>query len=320
MKMKTFGFAGALVALTLMIGLVAGSSTVSAKSVPGGSVFITGHDPDYHGQVHPGGSCDVPGAQNLMTVAIKYARNGSKKPLLVVLGDNYLTPPGYYRNSLLALDTVESNYVRMNASDFANANLTPKKYAAIFVPSDDGGMLRQAELDALNARKDDIRAYLNGGGGLVALAETNGGPRPGPTPLGGHFGFLPVSVNSTAYGHGSAGTTVTTFGTGIGLTADDVDCNYSHNYFGSDGGMNVVDYYTVDRVDQIKSLAYRGFYGQDEIVIEDEDGKVSICHASGDDTDPSYHLISVPANAMETHFPSHGDKFPDEDGNCPAPE
>ncbi len=312
MNMRTFGFAGAVIALALMIGLVAGSSTVSAKQVPGGSVFITGHDPDYHG--HPTEtSYNTEGAQELMRKAIAYAKNGSKKPLLVVLGDLTLpSAPSVHRNSLSGLDVVEDNYVVMNASQFASADLTPKKYSAIFVPSDDGGILRQAELDALNARKDDIRAYLNGGGGLVALAETNGGA--GLTPDGGHCDYLPVSVSSTTNGHSSVGTVVTTWGMeNLDLTNADVDGNWSQLVFDDDAGMNVVDYYRGD----IMSLAYRGFYGQDEIVVEDENGKISICHATGNAAN-SWELITIPANAMETHFPGHEDVFPDGLGNCPS--
>ena len=83
--------------------------------------------------------------------------------------------------------------------------------------------------------------------------------------------------------------------------------------------MHPVDhYFTEDREERIKSLAYRGFYGLDEIVIdEDEDGYYPLCHVTGKKFDP-YNLISVPASAMESHFPGHDDFFPTE-GICIPP-
>ena len=109
MNIKTFGIAGALVALALMIGLVVGTNSINAKPPSGGSVFVTGHDPDYH--AHPDEiSCDgTPGAENLLKIAIKYARNGSNKPLLVVHPYDPSIPFGH-RDSLVGLETVDTNY------------------------------------------------------------------------------------------------------------------------------------------------------------------------------------------------------------------
>ena len=307
MNIKLIGIAGALLALALVVGLVGGAHLINAKSRVGGAVFVTGHDPDYHVQ-HI--SCDAPGAQNLLGVAIQYARNGSNKPLLVVHPYDPTIPDGHL-NSITGLNMVDTNYVRMNASEFASADLNPKKYSAIYVASDAGGLFAQAELKALNDRSNDIRKYLNAGGGLVALAESNMGGK--LTPDRGHFDFLPVPVSSAPHGHSEVGTTLTPYGSSLGLEPRDVNCNYSHNIFGDDGGMNVVD---TNHDGQILSLAYRGYFGSDGIVTEDDDGKMSICHATGGTTDP-YHLITVPSSAVASHFPGHGDVFPDENGTCP---
>lgn len=323
MNIKTFGIVGALVALAVVIGLV-GTNSLYAETHPKGSIFITGHDPDYHA-LSP--SCSGEGAQHLLEVAITYGRNGSDKPLLVVYTNNP-TDPGGHRDSIAGLEKVTTNYVRMNASKFSKAKLTPDRYSAIFVPSDFGGQLTQEELNALNDRKEDIRNYLNQGGGLIALAESDGGG--GLTPEGGHYGFLPVPITSIPEGHKN-GDVLTLFGAEeLGLFPEDVTCNFSHNYFETAEGMDVVDYLDVDEnlsfndeVDQIMSLAYRGYYGPEGIVtippiIDEEDGgKVSICHATGNDNNP-WELINVPANAVAQHIPGHEDVYPDEEGYCPA--
>ena len=322
MNTKAFGVAGALLALALMIGLVVGTSSISAKSTPPGSVFITGHDPDYHS--HPD-EIDFENkrteAQNLLRIAIEFAKNGSAKPLLVVHPEDYSSIPAGHNDSIVGLETVvdESDYVRMNATQFIDADLTPELYSAIYVASDAGGLFSQDELDELNKRKKDIRRYVNQGGGLVALAESNGGAH--LTPNHGeegreHFGFLPFPVGSSALPHFSNGTEVTAFGASLGLTNEDVESNFSHNYFleTETGGMEVVDRNVYGN---IMSLAYQGYFGPDGIVVGDEDGKVKICH-HGNPTD-TYHVISVPYNTAMNHMAGHGDEFPYEDGSCPAP-
>ena len=215
-----------------------------------GSIFITGHDPDFHASSAP--PENPVGSQNILKVAIAFARNGSTKPLLVVHRDDLSPPPGH-GNSIAGLETVENNYVRVNAAGFASAILDPNLWAAIYVPSDFGGLLAQAELDALNARKADILAYLKKGGGLVALAESNGGV--GLTPSGGHFAFLPFIVDNATLHSSETGYTVTPFGASLGLTDSDVNGNASHNIFKATGGMSIIN---VNATGDMMSLAFRG--------------------------------------------------------------
>ena len=81
--------------------------------------------------------------------------------------------------------------------------------------------------------------------------------------------------------------------------------------------------YAVDRNahGEIMSLAYRGFFDPEGIVPEDENGEVSLCHATANS---SYQLITVPKSAVESHMDGHkdmgnevdqDDHFP-IDGNC----
>jgi hypothetical protein len=127
-------------------------------------------------------------------------------------------------------------------------------YDVVVVASDFGGLLRQAELDVLNARSADLIAFVNDGGGLVALAESNGGA--GLTPAGGHFDFLPFLATELVAHQTEANYSVTPFGaTEIGLTNAAVNGNFSHNIFTDAGGMQVVD---IDGSGRMMSLATRG--------------------------------------------------------------
>ena len=146
-----------------------------------------------------------------------------------------------------------TNYDLVSASGLnAALNVLGTTYNAIVVASDFGGILTQAELNILNSRSADIINFLNAGGGLYAMAESNGGA--GLTPSGGRYGFLPFVVSSTAFDQSESGITVTPFGQSLGLVNADVNGNFSHNIFTSTGGMNVVD---VDARGNILSLAVR---------------------------------------------------------------
>ena len=138
-----------------------------------------------------------------------------------------------------ALQTVEDEYDAVDAAGFAAVNFA--NYSAIAVGSSFGGLLTQAELDGLIARKTEIASFVNGGKGLLALSECfpDSGDCSadllGPSP--NVFGFLPIVVSAvpTAQGY-----TVTPFGASLGLTNDDVN-DPTHNSFGVTAGLNVVD-------------------------------------------------------------------------------
>ena len=233
----------ALAALTL----------TSALSSAVGSVFLTGHDPDFHASL--GGNST--GAQNINKAAIKfvmdpafnpYVAGGAKEFLFVE--SNIPVPGGH---TVGANGIVASGYVA--GTDFekhdattlgAQLNLLGSKYGGIVVASDFGGILTQAELDILNARKGDIINFLNSGGGLYAMAEGNGGA--GLTPNGGRFGFLPFVTAGVSLDQSESGFTVTPFGAGLGLNANDINGNASHNVFTAFDGLAVVDNDSAGRV------------------------------------------------------------------------
>jgi len=225
-----------------------------------GSVFLTGHDPDFHAQL--GGN--AVGAQHINQRAISYimdaafnpyAAGGATKFLFV---ESSITPPGGHTDGEAGIIasgyTAGVNYERHSAADLnAELNLLGFKYGGIVVASDFGGILTQAELDILNARKGDIVGFINSGGGLYAMAEGNGGAH--LTPNGGHFQFLPFVTVAVTLDQSETGFTTTAFGQSLGLTDGDINGNASHNIFTSYGTLNVVDR---DAAGDVMSVAGRG--------------------------------------------------------------
>ena len=123
----------------------------------------------------------------------------------------------------------------VDAAGLATVNFS--NYNAIAIASTFGGTLTAAELSELVARKLDIQAFINGGGGLFASAECY----PCGANLAGSaadlFAYLPVAVTSIG---ANAPFTVTAYGSTFGLTSADLN-DPTHNSFGLVGGLNIVD-------------------------------------------------------------------------------
>jgi hypothetical protein len=214
-------------------------SVLLLKPAPGaaGPIFLTGHDPDFHAQ----GSV---GAQNLLRTGLQFVTNNTYNSGMKFLWvESFLSPTSGHlvgENGLNALGlTLGIEYDWVDAAGFAAADLST--YDAIAVASSFGGMLTQAELDALIARSTDIEAFVNAGRGVLALSECFPASSfcfadtLGPSP--DLFGFLPVTVSSVGT---LQGYTVTPFGAGLGLTNGDVN-DPTHNSFGVIAGLNIVD-------------------------------------------------------------------------------
>ncbi|MCP2730836.1 hypothetical protein [Limnofasciculus baicalensis] len=242
-------------------------SVVVATPSWGVSIFLTGHDPDFHSFV--GGN--TTGARNINNVAINYVTDpafntftsgGINKFLFV---ESKIAPPGGHVNGVNGIlasgYTLGVDFDHVDASGLNVAlNQLGTTYNAIVVASDFGGVLTQAELDILNARSGDIINFLNGGGGLYALAEGNNGAH--LTPNGGWFGYLPFIATSTNLNQSEVGFTVTPFGASLGLTNNDINGNASHNIFNGTFGLNIVD---VDSQGNIMSLAGRNLPHEEKI-------------------------------------------------------
>lgn len=232
---------------------------VGGASAEAGSIFLTGHDPDFHAVI--GGN--TTGARNINNVAIAYIMDPLANPYahlpFLFVESNIAVPGGHTvgEAGIVASGyTAGTDFIAADAS-VLNAALDGlgTLYGGIVIASDFGGILTQAELDILNARKADIIAFLNAGGGLYAMAQSNGGA--GLTPSGGHYGFLPFVVSSTAFDAAEVGNTVTAFGALLGLANSDVNGNFSHNFFSATGGLIAVDLFNNDPTKPL-SLAFRG--------------------------------------------------------------
>jgi len=242
----------------------------------GGSVFLTGHDPDFHASL--GGN--LAGARKINTAAIDFIMNPTFNPFVNHGAGKFLyvqsrigVPGGHTDGKVGVVASGYTEGVHFDHHDagtlVAGLNALGVTYGGIVLASDFGGLLTSAELDILNANSDLMIRFLNNGGGLYAMAESNNGAH--LTPNGGQFGFLPFVVSSTSFDQSEVGVTVTPFGGSLGLTAGDVNGNASHNVFTASSGLNVVD---LDQFGNILSLAGRG-------LINPDGGRVTDCNENG---------------------------------------
>ncbi len=215
-----------------------------------GSIFLSGHDPDFHAVV---GSNAI-GAQHINRTAISYVMDPSFNRYVAGGINKFLfvesaisVPQGHVdgKAGIIASGYVEGVDFDTRSASTLNAALNNlgTTYSAIVVASDFGGILSQAELDILNARASDIITFLNNGGGLYAMAESNGADAgvAGLTPTGNHYGFLPFVISNTALPQQETANTITPLGASLGLTNSDVNGNFSHNIFLGTSGLSVVD-------------------------------------------------------------------------------
>ena len=225
-----------LLGVASAIGLAAFMSTGPAHA---GKVFLTGHDPDFHAQPGAGAGGD------LLQIGISFVTNGtynSGTSKFLWVESTIPVPGGHLRgedslSNALGL-TLGVHYDRVDGAGFsALSDAQLGSYTAIAIASTFGGTLTAAELAALNARADDIAAFVNSGGGLFASAECFpcGANLAGSAT--GLFGFVPVVVTSIG---ANPPFNVTPFGASLGLTNADVN-DPTHNSFGLVGGLNVVD-------------------------------------------------------------------------------
>ncbi len=230
----------------LSLLLVALMLTFGPQAVWAGPVFLTGHDPDFHAQ-------SSAGAQDLLKAGLNFATGGTYN----VPGNKFLWvealpsdfPAGIPGGHLIGEKGLEAiglapgiNFDQVDASGLPTAIFS--HYTAIAVASTFGGLLRQQELNALIARSADIATFINGGGGLMALAEcfpSSGSCLAdllvGPSP--GLFGYLPVTVSSIPP---TAPFNPTAAGAGppFNLTFGDLN-DPTHNSFGLIGGLTPLD-------------------------------------------------------------------------------
>ena len=241
---------GTLSFAVVTAGLFALSMGVDRASA--GSIFLTGHDPDFH-SVEEGRNAG--GAQRINQVAIGFVMDRRHNPFVdrapkfLYVESSGDAPDGHVHgvSGIEASGFEEGvHFEHHDASTLAAAlDELGSTYSAIVVASDFGALLRQDELDILNAHAPQIANFLKAGGGLYAMAQTGGGH--GLTPRGGYFQFLPQVIASIPTGQIEDGYTLTPYGASLGLTSEDINGNFSHLTFDVQGNFN---YSAVDRDSQ----------------------------------------------------------------------
>jgi len=223
-----------------------------AEPEAGGPIFLTCDDPDFH-------AVDNQGARNLFTIGIEFITNPTTNAFssgvdkFLFVSSNIEVPGGHRNgiNGLTASGFVEGVDFEHHDATTLNAelDLLGIEYNAIVVASDFGGILTDAELEILNNRAPDIISFINQGGGLMALAESN--LQGELTPTQQHFGFLPFVVTSAPLSQNPQGV-LTDFGESLGLVDGDVAGSPSHCIFEESGLLDVVYF---DDSENILSIA-----------------------------------------------------------------
>jgi len=257
--------------LSIAVGLFLGAPAANADVV--GSIFLTGHDPDFHAS--EGGN--AAGAQAINQAAISFIMDptfntfvaGGTKEFLFVECDTCTVPSGHVDGIPGINDSASgfpagTTFETHGAADGLATELTKlgTKYSGLVIGSDFGGMLTQAELDILNADQSGIFNFLNAGGGLYGMSEGSGCCALTTT---NRWGFLPFVTTVDPNDQGEVGFTVTPFGASLGLTDADVNGNASHSVFTDKFGLNIVD---TDPGGEILSLAGRGQVSTGGVVPE----------------------------------------------------
>ena len=248
----------------LLVSPVLASTNSVVK--PGG-VVITGDDPDYHGVVGPNAS----GANRFLRKMVSYVTYGKVNPKILLVtdlrhpgGDQVDSVKGLEAAGFSTFDIADSLGVDPRAINLNNVNFN--NYDVIIVASDSGGWLRQDELDILNNRSNDLLAFINNGGGLVALNESgrpmvNGANHPGTQT--GRFGFLPFMKDKIAVYNKQEITIGIPEENVLGLDPlSDIILNIGHIKFTTTANMFVTHYDTYGTTttddDAILGLAMRG--------------------------------------------------------------
>jgi hypothetical protein len=236
----------------LLLAMSVFAAVPSHAATPGG-IFLTGHDPDFHSV---GGN--TTGAQHIIQRAVSFVTSAIASPRLLLVTDVHSPGAGYIDPRLgmnaagfSGYDVADDGTGGGAIKDLHTVNFS--NYDVVVVASDYGGWLRQAELDILNARSSAVISFINGGGGLVAFAESGGAS--GTQTSHNRFGFLPFVVSSTPLSQSETANTLTPFGTSLGLVNSDINGNFSHNVFTKTGPLQIVD---LDPTNEILSAAERG--------------------------------------------------------------
>jgi hypothetical protein len=204
-------------------------AVLPVASASAGRLVATGHDADSHcsGQDFTSGQC------HFIQVAINYVRGGAPspgRPLLLI----DCSGPGYVATAV-ANAGAGTGHTTMcpstNPSGFAGTRFSVSQFSAVVVGSS-GDMISDADSNALTARKSEIEAFFNAGGGIFALSGASSGDDPGdpyyqfvPIGIGGKSVVSPFRLTPEGQALGFQDST-----NGVG-TNNDINCCPTHNSF-----------------------------------------------------------------------------------------
>jgi len=180
-------------------------------------------------------------------VAVEHVRAGAPDPSkpVLVLDRGPLQVASALDKAFPPAGSVPRVIVEPRSPGFVSTPLTTTRFSAIIVASDmtcGGCGLNERDStpdsDAINARKDDVEAFFNAGGGILALAGGHHGDGDPATGADTYYSFVPLPVGGVAV---AAPFTLTPAGQGLGFedsratppigTNDDVNCCPTHNSF-----------------------------------------------------------------------------------------
>jgi hypothetical protein len=194
----------------------------------GGRIVATGHDADSHCS-----GVDGPGQCHFVQVAVNYVRGGAPTPSRQMLLLD-CSPGGNVAKALVNAGvggTHQTVCPTANVAAFNAIRLTTGSYSAILVGSSSDS-LSLADSAAINARKADIAAFFNQGGGILAFA----GDFNGDDPADPYYQFIPIGIGGKQV---ASPFRLTPDGQALGFqdsvngigTNDDINCCPTHNSF-----------------------------------------------------------------------------------------
>ncbi len=214
-------------------GLMAVAATAVLLVLPAqshaGRLVATGHDADSHCA-----GFDSSGQCHFVQVAVNYVRGAAPVPARPLLLLDCSTS-GYLTTAMNNAGVGGPHRVICPTTPaWAAEPLTTARYSAIVVGSS-GDMIDlggTADSAAISARKADITAFFNSGGGIFA----NAGGFNGDDPADPYYQFVPIGIGGKAV---TAPFRLTPAGQGLGFhdsvngigTNDDINCCPTHNSF-----------------------------------------------------------------------------------------
>jgi hypothetical protein len=224
------------------LAVLAAFFALAPGSASAGRLLVTGHDADLH--------CSGGQQCHYVRQAVSYVRAGApdpSKPVLVL--DRLDLDFVVALDSAFGAGAVPRVVMDPRSPQFASAPLTTSRYSAILIASDincGGCDLNEfsstPDSDAITARRSDIAAFFNAGGGVYANSGATHGDGEASTGADNYYSFLPLPVGGTPVAPPFC---LTPIGASLGIedpngcpdatrrsgTNDDINCCATHNSF-----------------------------------------------------------------------------------------